>query len=201
MTNQLTSNTETLLNRDQASQLLQEIGVYKTDDVSRRLFGLSDDFSHVTVEAVGKMSKSMVHQFYIAEHNAWVSDQVQNAIEAVRDDSDSPVLTSEAIVEIAGYMDCNLKKPLMTAEQIDYYKSNIPNAVTTEVGPPVTTTFDALSPDQQMFIQSVYEGLAMPLPLDIDVSSKIHQSNSNHDVFDHLKDALDDLDIGSEITL
>lgn len=100
------------LTKEQAGELLAHLNVGKSEDVAQRLVGLADDMDGISLEAVAAMPKSIIQQIYRSANDYRISDDLQTAIGAIREESN--VFTSDLIPTFAQYLDnVHLDKPLV----------------------------------------------------------------------------------------
>lgn len=106
------SKKERVLNQEQIAIALDALGVFKTDVIAQRLVGLQNTFDGMTLEAVGKLTPSVINHLYRANNQDWISDEVQIAVDAVAQDSN--VFTSDKMSTFISYLsNCNEKNPLI----------------------------------------------------------------------------------------
>lgn len=160
---------EHIVSREDALELLKEGKSWKVEEVYDRLLGLDSQngLHHITVEAIGRLSPSILHQSYIAGKNDRVSDQFETAVAAIAEEANG-VLTSNLLPKFVSYVEnVNLKKQILPEERIaevavGLRKVSVPDLETSN------SATQGLSQEQQQFVADVYDRTGSDLDAVID---------------------------------
>ena len=160
---------EHIVSREDALELLKEGKSWKVEEVYDRLLGLDSQngLHHITVEAIGRLSPSILHQSYIAGKNDRVSDQFETAVAAIAEEANG-VLTSNLLPKFVSYVEnVNLKKQILPEERIaeaavGLRKVSIPDLEASN------SATQGLSQEQQQFVADVYDRTGSDLDAVID---------------------------------
>lgn len=160
---------EHIVNREDALELLKEGKSWKVEEVYDRLLGLDSQngLHHITVEAIGRLSPSILHQSYIAGKNDRVSDQFETAVAAIAEEANG-VLTSNLLPKFVSYVEnVNLKKQILPEERIaeaavGLRKVSVPDLEASD------SATKGLSQEQQQFVADVYDRTGSDLDAVID---------------------------------
>lgn len=160
---------EHIVSREDALELLKEGKSWKVEEVYDRLLGLDSQngLHHITVEAIGRLSPSILHQSYIAGKNDRVSDQFETAVAAIAEEANG-VLTSNLLPKFVSYVEnVNLKKQILPEERIaeaavGLRKVSVPDLEASD------SATKGLSQEQQQFVADVYDRTGSDLDAVID---------------------------------
>ena len=160
---------EHIVSREDALELLKEGKSWKVEEVYDRLLGLDSQngLHHITVEAIGRLSPSILHQSYIAGKNDRVSDQFETAVAAIAEEAKG-VLTSNLLPKFVSYVEnVNLKKQILPEERIaeaavGLRKVSVPDLEASD------SATKGLSQEQQQFVADVYDRTGSDLDAVID---------------------------------
>ena len=160
---------EHIVSREDALELLKEGKSWKVEEVYDRLLGLDSQngLHHITVEAIGRLSPSILHQSYIAGKNDRVSDQFETAVAAIAEEANG-VLTSNLLPKFVSYVEnVNLKKQVLPEERIaeaavGLRKVSVPDLEASD------SATKGLSQEQQQFVADVYDRTGSDLDAVID---------------------------------
>ena len=168
---------EHIVSREDALELLKEGKSWKVEEVYDRLLGLDSQngLHHITVEAIGRLSPSILHQSYIAGKNDRVSDQFETAVAAIAEEANG-VLTSNLLPKFVSYVEnVNLKKQILPEERIaeaavGLRKVSVPDLEASD------SATKGLSQEQQQFVADVYDRTGSDLDAVIDkAETKAHK--------------------------
>ena len=160
---------EHIVNREDALELLKEGKSWKVEEVYDRLLGLDSQngLHHITVEAIGRLSPSILHQSYIAGKNDRVSDQFETAVAAIAEEANG-VLTSNLLPKFVSYVEnVNLKKQILPEERIAEAAVGLRKVSVPDLEASNSAT-QGLSQEQQQFVADVYDRTGSDLDAVID---------------------------------
>ncbi len=160
---------EHIVNREDALELLKEGKSWKVEEVYDRLLGLDSQngLHHITVEAIGRLSPSILHQSYIAGKNDRVSDQFETAVAAIAEEANG-VLTSNLLPKFVSYVEnVNLKKQILPEERIAEAAVGLRKVSVPDLEESNSAT-QGLSQEQQQFVADVYDRTGSDLDAVID---------------------------------
>ena len=160
---------EHIVNREDALELLKEGKSWKVEEVYDRLLGLDSQngLHHITVEAIGRLSPSILHQSYIAGKNDRVSDQFETAVAAIAEEANG-VLTSNLLPKFVSYVEnVNLKKQILPEERIAEAAVGLRKVSVPDLEESNSVT-QGLSQEQQQFVADVYDRTGSDLDAVID---------------------------------
>ena len=160
---------EHIVNREDALELLKEGKSWKVEEVYGRLLGLDSQngLHHITVEAIGRLSPSILHQSYIAGKNDRVSDQFETAVAAIAEEANG-VLTSNLLPKFVSYVEnVNLKKQILPEERIAEAAVGLRKVSVPDLEASNSAT-QGLSQEQQQFVADVYDRTGSDLDAIID---------------------------------
>lgn len=160
---------EHIVNREDALELLKEGKSWKVEEVYDRLLGLDSQngLHHITVEAIGRLSPSILHQSYIAGKNDRVSDQFETAVAAIAEEANG-VLTSNLLPKFVSYVEnVNLKKQILPEERIAEVAVGLRKVSVPDLEASDSAT-KGLSQEQQQFVADVYDRTGSDLDAVID---------------------------------
>lgn len=160
---------EHIVSREDALELLKEGKSWKVEEVYDRLLGLDSQngLHHITVEAIGRLSPSILHQSYIAGKNDRVSDQFETAVAAIAEEAKG-VLTSNLLPKFVSYVEnVNLKKQILPEERIAEAAVGLRKVSVPDVEASNSAT-QGLSQEQQQFVADVYDRTGSDLDAVID---------------------------------
>ena len=160
---------EHIVSREDALELLKEGKSWKVEEVYDRLLGLDSQngLHHITVEAIGRLSPSILHQSYIAGKNDRVSDQFETAVAAIAEEANG-VLTSNLLPKFVSYVEnVNLKKQILPEERIAEAAVGLRKVSVPDLEASNSAT-QGLSQEQQQFVADVYDRTGSDLDAVID---------------------------------
>ena len=160
---------EHIVSREDALELLKEGKSWKVEEVYDRLLGLDSQngLHHITVEAIGRLSPSILHQSYIAGKNDRVSDQFETAVAAIAEEAKG-VLTSNLLPKFVSYVEnVNLKKQILPEERIAEAAVGLRKVSVPDLEASNSAT-KGLSQEQQQFVADVYDRTGSDLDAVID---------------------------------
>ena len=160
---------EHIASREDALELLKEGKSWKVEEVYDRLLGLDSQngLHHITVEAIGRLSPSILHQSYIAGKNDRVSDQFETAVAAIAEEANG-VLTSNLLPKFVSYVEnVNLKKQILPEERIAEAAVGLRKVSVPDLEESNSAT-QGLSQEQQQFVADVYDRTGSDLDAVID---------------------------------
>ena len=160
---------EHIASREDALELLKEGKSWKVEEVYDRLLGLDSQngLHHITVEAIGRLSPSILHQSYIAGKNDRVSDQFETAVAAIAEEANG-VLTSNLLPKFVSYVEnVNLKKQILPEERIAEAAVGLRKVSVPDLEESNSAT-QGLSQEQQQFVADVYDCTGSDLDAVID---------------------------------